>query len=71
MSKEYLKRQREFRQQLTNKDGSRASLLIQARADMLVTGWPSLTVILKHNKYNELKHSLQQFLNLVNLQWQP
>ena len=46
----YLKRHSELRQQLTNKDGSLASRLTQALADMLVMGRPSLTVILQNTQ---------------------
>ena len=39
----YLKRQRELTAQLTNNEGSLASLLTQARADILVIACPSHT----------------------------
>ena len=52
----YLKRHSELRQQLTNKDGSLASRLTQALADMLVMGRPSLTVILQNTQYLFSKH---------------
>jgi len=56
----YLKRHSELRQQLTNKDGSLASRLTQALADMLVMGRPSLTVILQNTQYLFSKHLKKQ-----------
>ena len=59
----YLKRHSELRQQLTNKDGSLASRLTQALADMLVMGRPSLTVILQNTQclfFKQLKTKQKQ-----------
>lgn len=48
----YLNKHKALTQQLTNKEGSLASLLIQDLAEILVTGNPSHTDILK-NKQND------------------
>ena len=40
--------------QLMSRDGSLASLLTQARAQMLVIEWPSHTVTLGNKHYNQI-----------------
>lgn len=60
-SRSYLKRNMALIQVLTRSDGSRASLLIQDRADILVMGLPSFTVILQHNVGNRSKQSYSRY----------